>query len=243
MTNSILKLTALSALFVFAAACSSGAAEPDETAAEESQASGGATEGSDASRTQSRLGDGEAPVLTQLMLGTLQLENTNLAVDSAQAAELVPLWKVLRSLTTSDTAAQAEIEAVLRQIQEVMTADQIEVISALEITPDGMQSLLQDLGIEFGPPEGFEGFDGEGFDPNQFRQQFGGGGPGGAGPGGGGGPGGQGGFPGGGGDFDPEVFATQRAERGFEGFGGRAGAFLFEPLIELLEERAGIDSA
>jgi len=238
MINSILKLTALSALVLFAAACSSGAAEPDGSVADESQASEGTTEGSDASRTQGRIGDGETPVLTQLMLGTLQLESTNLAVDAAQAAELVPLWKALRSLTTSDTAAQAEIEAVIEQIQGVMTADQIEAISALEISPDGIQTILQDLGIEFGPPEGFEGFDGEGFDPNQFRQQFGGGGP-----GGGGGRGGQGGFPGGGGDFDPEAFATQRAERGFEGFGGRAGAFLFEPLIELLEDRAGIDSA
>ena len=243
MINSTLKFAALSALVLFAAACSSGAAEPDETAAEESQASGGATEGSDASRTQSRLGDGEAPVLTQLMLGTLQLENTNLAVDSAQAAELAPLWKALRSLTTSDTAAQAEIEALLEQIQDVMSADQIEAISTFEITPDDMQSIFQDLGIEFGPPEGFEGFDGEGFNPDQFRQQFGGGGPGGwQGPGGqfGGGPGA---IQGGEGDFDPEAFATQRAERGIEGFGGRTGAFLFEPLIELLEVRAGLEGA
>lgn len=243
MINSTLKLAALSALVLFAAACSSGAIESGEPVAEESQAGEGAAEGADASQTRGRIGDGETPVLTQLMLGTLQLESTNLAVNSAQAAELAPLWKALRSLTTSDTAAQAEIEALLEQIQEVMSADQIEAISTFEITPDEMQAIFQDLGIEFGPPEGFEGFDGEGFNPDQFRQQFGGGGPGGGqGPGGqfGGGPGG---FQAGEGDFDPEAFATQRAERGIEGFGGRAGTFLFEPLIELLEARAGLEGA
>ena len=244
MINSTLKLAALSALVLFAAACSSGASEPDESVAEGSQATEGTV---DTAPERARLGEGEIPVLTQLMLGTLQLESTDLAVDSAQAAELAPLWKALRSLTTSDTAAEAEIEAVIGQIQDSMTPEQIEAISAFELTPDDMQTIIRDLGIEFGPPEGFEGFDGEGFNPGQFGGQFGGGpgGGGGQGPGGqfGGGPGG---FQGGGGDFDPEAFATQRAERGLEGFGGlggQAGGFLFEPLIELLEARAGLEDA
>ncbi len=240
MMNSTLRLATLSALVLFAVACSSSASEPDESVAEGSQATEGTT---DTSPERARLGEGEIPVLTQLMLGTLQLERTDLAVNSAQAAELAPLWKVLRSLTTSDTAAEAEIEAVIRQIQEAMNPEQIEAISAFELTPDDMQTIIRDLGIEFGPPEGSEGFDGEGFNPGQFGGQFGG--PGGGGPGGQFG-GGQGGFQDGGGDFDPEAFATQRAERGLEsfgGFGGRAGGFLFEPLIELLEARAGLEDA
>ena len=83
----------------------------------------------------------------------------------------------MRSLTTSDTVA-AEIEALLEQIQDVMTTEQLEAISAFEITPEDMRTIIQDLGLEFGPPEGFEGFEGEGFNSDQFRQQFGGGGPG-----------------------------------------------------------------
>jgi len=244
MNRSTARLATISVMVLFLAACSSGATESDERVSEGSQTSEGTFETGEFSQARARLGDGEVPVLTQLMLGTLRLEGTDLAVDSAQAAELVPLWKVLRSLTTSDTAAEAEIEAVINQIQGTMGVDQIEEILAFEINPDDMRSIIQDLGIEFGPPEGFEGFDGEDFNPDQFRQQFGGGGGGGGPFGGGGGQ--QGGFQGGGGDFDPEAFATQRAERGLEGFGdfgGRAGAFLFGPLIEMLEERAGIDSA
>ena len=247
MSRSTARLATLSVMVLFLAACSSGATESDELVSEGSQTSEGTLETAEFSQARARLGDGEVPVLSQLMIGTLRLEGTDLAVDSAQAAELIPLWKALRSLTTSDTAAEAEIEAVINQIQGTMSANQIEEISAFEINPDDMRSIIQDLGIEFGPPEGFEGFDGEDFNPDQFRQQFGGGGPGGGrgGPFGGGG-GQQGGFQGGGGDFDPEAFATQRAERGLEGFGdfgGRAGAFLFGPLIEMLEERAGLDSA
>jgi hypothetical protein len=231
-----LRLVALPALVILLAACSSGAAEPDETAAEESA---GASERAETTRGFARVGEGEVPIQTKLILGTLLLETTNLAVDPAQAAELVPLWKALRSLTTSDTAAAAELEALLEQIQEVMTPEQIEAITSFELTPDDMQSIMQELGIEFGHSEGFEGAeDGEfPFTPPEGFQ---------GGPGGRGGSGGQGGFQGGGGDFDPEAFATQRAERGLEGvggFGGRAGTFLFEPLIELLEERAGFEGA
>jgi hypothetical protein len=55
----------------------------------------------------------------------------------------------------------------------------------------------------------------------------------------------QGGGPGGGGQFftqdlDPDQIATLQAERGGQAPGeGRAGLFLIEPLLELLEARAG----
>ena len=42
----------------------------------------------------------------QLVLGTLMLEDTELSVDSNQAAQLLPLWKAARSLGSSDTAAR-----------------------------------------------------------------------------------------------------------------------------------------
>ena len=142
MINSTSRLVALSALVLFVAACSSNAAEPDETVAEGSQASEETLGTEEFSQARARLGDGEVPVLSQLMIGTLRLEGTDQAVDSAQAAELVPLWKALRSLTISDIAAEAEIEAVINQIQGTMSANQIEEISAFEINPDDMRSII-----------------------------------------------------------------------------------------------------
>jgi hypothetical protein len=172
-----------------------------------------------------QLSEGELPVQVQLVLGTLRLEDTALAVDSEQAAELVPLWKVFRSLTSSDTAAEAEIESVVNQIQSTMTSEQIAAITALGLTLDDIQALIEELGIA-------DGFGGR--DPNAAP---GGGGfaPGGGGPGGGGGgPGG--GFQGGAVNADPEAITTRQAERGSAG--SRVGQFLIDPLIDVLEERA-----
>jgi hypothetical protein len=129
----------------------------------------------------------------QLALGTVQLDETDLAVDEAQAAELLPLWQALQSLGNSDTAATAESDAVVNQIQDTMTAEQIQAIAAMALTTDSLTALqesgeLGSLGNR-GDDNGNAATGGGGF--------LGGGGfPGGGVPGGGGPPGG--GFPGGG---------------------------------------------
>lgn len=87
---------------------------------------------------------------TKLAIGTLMLEDTDLAVTAEQAKQLLPLWKAVRSLSSSDTASQAEIQALYDQIQETMSAEQIQAIQAMEITPQNTQALMQKLGIEGG---------------------------------------------------------------------------------------------
>ena len=174
----------------------------------------------------------------QLMVGTFLLEDTQDAVSSEQAAELVILWKAFRSLSSSDNVAVEEMGALLNQIRETMKLEQLDMIAGMEISQEDMFALAQEMGIV---PEDFSGFgrgegDGEGF-PEGGRGGFPGGGfPEGGFPGGQG-PGGQG--PGGfGGDIDPEALATLRAERGGTGgFGGRFNSFLLDPLIELLESK------
>ncbi|MEE9215895.1 MAG: hypothetical protein V3U32_00525 [Anaerolineales bacterium] len=229
------KFVAVSAFVLLLAACGSGADDPGDGSV------GGSQESASATRQAARLeqgGERDLPVQMQLILGTLQLENSDLAVDSKQAAELIPLWRALRSLSNSDTAAEAEIEALINQIQDTMTAEQIEAIASLDLSDVDLRTMIQDLGIEFGSPEGF-GEDGFQFQPGTFP---GGGGEFGGGPFGGGGGGPQGGFQGGDGNFDPDAAATARAEAGFSGIGRRGGGFLIEPLIELLEQRAGLES-
>lgn len=219
-------------LFVLAACSTSEEAGADpgaESGEVQSEDSGSENDQDDAFR----LGEAELPASMQLILGIFQLEGTEIAIDADLAGEMLPLWKAYRSLSDSDTAAQAELAAVIDQIQGLMTADQIEAISSMKLTPEDMQSTLEGLGIEFGRPEGFGEEDFQ-FPPGGFQ-----GGPGGP----GGGPAGPGGGFGGQGNFDPEAAATARAEAGFEGRGGRAGLFLLDPLIELLEERAGMGGA
>lgn len=173
---------------------------------------------------------GKLPAATQLLIGTLEFEGTELEVNAEQASDLLPLWQVYRSLVTSDTAANAEITAVVNQIHETMTQAQLEQIAAMEIAPGRIFTLIQDIGLM---PEGFstDGERPEGLPGEFFR---GGGIPGAGGPGSdfGGGAFGQ--------NIDPEQRATLQAQRQGEGASGnRMSLMLIDPLIELLKARAG----
>ena len=70
----------------------------------------------------------------RLALGTLDLENTDQAVDAASAAQLLPLWQLLEQLDTSVSAAPAEITAVIEQIESTMTESQLKAIEAMKLT-------------------------------------------------------------------------------------------------------------
>ncbi len=87
------------------------------------------------------------PAVTELALGTFKLEGTEQAVTAEQAAELLPLWQVYQSLTASDTAAQAEIDALVQQIQGTMTSDQIQAIATLNLTQQDMMTVMAEENI------------------------------------------------------------------------------------------------
>lgn len=83
---------------------------------------------------------------TKLALGTLKLEGTNLAVTAAQANTLLTLWQGYQSLSDSDTSSQVELDALVKQIQETMTTDQIKAIEAMNLTDQSMSEILGTLG-------------------------------------------------------------------------------------------------
>ena len=188
---------------------------------------------------------GALPVQDQLIVGTLQLQEGETAVTREQAAELIPLWKAVRTLSSSDTAAQAELEALMDQVQETMTAEQLEAIAARQLTQEDLFRVVQELGIQPGEVAAGDQVFRFGGGQAAAEGQASGGGP----PAGfiveGGPPGGfQGGGSGGGQlftqDLDPDQIATLQAERGGQTPGGeRAGLFLIEPLLEMLEAKVG----
>jgi hypothetical protein len=171
----------------------------------------------------------ELPESMRLILGTLQLEDTELEVSPGQAEELLILWKAFRSLGNSDNQAVEELNALVMQIREAMTSEQLDAIAGMEIGQGDFFALAQEFGMV---PEGAEGLGqggssgdsapGGGFPEGGFR---------------GVGPSGQG--PGGlGGEVDPQALATLRAERGGSaGIANRAASYLLDPLIELLESK------
>lgn len=171
----------------------------------------------------------------QLVLGTLMLEDTDLSVDSNQAAQLLPLWKAARSLGSSDTAAAEEVGAVYNQIQATMTPEQIAAIAAMQIKREAMFEVTQKLGLAFGPGSGGEELTPEQKAARASGQEHPGGGFG----GGSGGGGGQGGGAGGAG-LSPEQRATAIAERGGTlGAGSGVNPAFLEAVILLLEGITG----
>ena len=181
---------------------------------------------------------------TQLLVCTFKLEDTDLAVSAEQASQLLPLWQTLQELSTSNTAAKQEINAVVDQIKGSMTAQQLARISAMKLTQQDVMSLMSQAG---GSPNGanatttpmaMNGF------PGGTNSQGGGGGEG---PSGGGPAGGPpaGGAPGGGmpsgGGIDPGAMGgaggastTPQAVRQMP---NQVPAPLLTALIELLQKK------
>jgi hypothetical protein len=102
--------------------------------------------------------------VNMLLVGTLKLEDTDQAVTSDEAVKLLPLWQAYRSLSSSQTAAEVEVDALLNQIQSSMTSEQVAAIKALNLTSTDMMDLLQSMGGGMSPrgtpnPQSTPGFD------------------------------------------------------------------------------------
>jgi len=181
------------------------------------------------------------PLAESLLIGTLKLQGTGNAVDAKTAAALVPLWQAYAQLTSSNTAAQAEIDAVVTQIQQTMTPAQVQAITAMKLTRQDMYTEMSSLGLTNGGANGTPGF--------SFTPRAGGGTTGGARGGGGGGGfafpggGGGGGVPGAGGAGGttgaarPTQNATQIALRAQ--FANRIPTALMNALVSFLQKTAG----
>lgn len=189
------------------------------------------------------------PVEQKLAIGILKLEGTDKAVTAEQAKTLLPLWKGVKSLSGSTTSSMDEINGLYKQIQENLTAEQVQAIKDMDMKPEDFQALMKEYNIQVpqgGPrPQGTPGANG-----NSTRGNSSGGGdiPGGGMPGGGMPPDGGGGFPGGGnnsgntggnsGRSNAQRTLQPGQERGGMRSFGMNGMFV-NPVITLLQKKAG----
>lgn len=186
-----------------------------------------------------RLREGETPLSMKLALGTFKLEHTDYPINADQAGALLPLWKAIRSLSESETSAAEELQAVLDQIQETMTPEQIAAIESMELTAQDMGTIAEEFGLDFG---NFAGRFGELSPEMQATMEAAresgqslGRGSGGGGQFPGGRPGGGEGLPGGG-EISPEARETAMAERGgFRGAQSGLNPMLLEAVIDFLQ--------
>jgi hypothetical protein len=174
------------------------------------------------------------PLAESLVIGTFKLQGTGNALNATQAAALVPLWQAYAQLTSSNTAAQAEIDAVVTQVQQTMTPAQVQAITAMKLTRQDMLTEMGSLGLTNTGANGTPGFSGT------PRAGGGAGGAGGFFPGGGAG-GGAGGIPGAGGaggtTARPTPNATQVALRAQ--YANRIPTALMNALVSYLQKIVG----
>jgi hypothetical protein len=89
----------------------------------------------------------ELPTISKIALGTLRLTNTAQDITADQAKELIILWKVYEEVSQSSTAAQEEVDALVDQIQETMTSDQMQAISDLNLSQQDVFAAIQSADV------------------------------------------------------------------------------------------------
>ena len=139
MKRWILSISLLTLSALLLAACGSA------TAPQAGQTSASAPSGSGTS-----LDTGYAnalPVRNQLLLGTLKLDETAQPLSATQAAALLPLWQGIRGTMNSGAAAQAETDALLKQIEAGLSAEQRAAIRGWKLTQVDLQEWARSRGI------------------------------------------------------------------------------------------------
>ncbi len=136
MTKKLTFISFLMILLLAACAGASGAATSPTGLSDGSVQATGNT-GADQALTQ--------PVL--LAVGTLRLEETDLAVQADQAAQLLPLWQAYRSLSASETTAAVELEAVISQIEAIITPAQLQSIQTMGLTTADANEISQSAAL------------------------------------------------------------------------------------------------
>ena len=96
-------------------------------------------------------------VRNQLALGTLELIQPASVISAEQAQTLLPLWQALRSTQQAGGTAQAEVNALLTQIEAAMTPDQLQTIASMKLTSTNMQEWPTANGTSMGSGGGSPG--------------------------------------------------------------------------------------
>lgn len=152
-------------LMVFLAACSGTATEVSTADSEDGS---GAQSTSVVNET-----DIEDIDVGQLIVGTLMLAETDYPVTPEQADALLPLWQLYQSMLAEDTTASEELAAIVKQIQKLLSDEQLSEIAAVQY--DNPMEIMEELGIE---PSDMTTIESGSIDdlPDEIRDQIGAGG-------------------------------------------------------------------
>ncbi len=129
----------LTVLAILLAGCSATDTQPTEAIAPADSAL--STDGEDA-----------LPLKNLLMLGIIRLQDSDQAIMGEQSKEMLTLWQAYRAVTSTGDAATEETEALLKQIQEGLTPEQIATINDMHLTNDDLLAFYEEVGIAMPTP-------------------------------------------------------------------------------------------
>lgn len=89
-----------------------------------------------------------------LSLGTMELANTEYALTAEQAEMMLFYWQALNNMTASGNSATEEVAAILAQIEETFTPEQITAINQMQMTTETMQIWAEQKGVTMGAGAG-----------------------------------------------------------------------------------------
>ena len=93
----------------------------------------------------------------QLTLGSLKLAETAAPITAEQAQVMLPLWQALQNMTKTGNSAQAEVNALLGQIEDAFTAEQLTAIRDMKLTSADIQTWASANGVSVGSGSGQPG--------------------------------------------------------------------------------------
>jgi hypothetical protein len=101
----------------------------------------------------------------QLTLGSLKLAETSTPLTVEQAKVMLPLWEGLLNMTRTGNNAQAEVNALLGQIEAAFTPEQLAAIRDMKLTSADIQAWAAANGVSTGTGGGGGQGGGSGMSP------------------------------------------------------------------------------
>lgn len=101
----------------------------------------------------------------QLTLGSLKLAETAAPITAEQARIMLPLWQALQNMTRTGNSAQAEVDALLAQIESAFTAEQLTAIRGMRLASADLQAWAAANNITLGSNGGQGMGQGSGMSP------------------------------------------------------------------------------
>ena len=89
-----------------------------------------------------------------LSLGSMELANTEYALNAEQASLMLFYWQALNNMTASGNSATEEVAAILTQIEETFTPEQITAINQMQLNSESLQVWATENQITMGTGAG-----------------------------------------------------------------------------------------